>query len=254
MTVDDPVSLTFAGHSTFLIQLGEVRLLTDPLLRDRLLLILRRHRGLEREALGRVDGVLISHLHPDHLDRRSLRMIGESVAIVTPDGGAAVLSGRGFTSVTDLLPGESTELAGVPVRATQAMHVGGRLLGLGHGGVVGYLIDGPVRIYFAGDTDLFEGMAELRGQVDVAILPIWVWGTTVGRGHLDPERAARALAMIRPRIAVPMHWGTLAPMGARRMWPWFFDRPALEFAAHAKRLAPEVDVRVLEPGDTAHLA
>jgi L-ascorbate metabolism protein UlaG (beta-lactamase superfamily) len=198
--------------------------------------------------------VLISHLHPDHLDRRSLRMIGESVPIVTPDGGAAILARRGFTSVTELSPGKSTELAGVPVRATEAMHVGGRFPGRRAGGVAGYLIDGPVRIYFAGDTDLFEGMAELRGQADVAILPIWVWGRTVGRGHLDPERAARAVAMIRPRIAVPMHWGTLAPMGARRVWPWFFERPAREFAAHAKRLAPEVEVRVLKPGDSTRLA
>jgi L-ascorbate metabolism protein UlaG (beta-lactamase superfamily) len=198
--------------------------------------------------------VLISHLHPDHLDRRSLRMIGESVPIVTPDGGAAILARRGFTSVTELSPGKNTELAGVPVRATEAMHVGGRFPGRHAGGVAGYLIDGPVRIYFAGDTDLFEGMAELRGQADVAILPIWVWGRTVGRGHLDPERAARAVAMIRPRIAVPMHWGTLAPMGARRGGPWFFERPAREFAAHAKRLAPEVEVRVLEPGDSTRLA
>jgi L-ascorbate metabolism protein UlaG (beta-lactamase superfamily) len=96
-------------------------------------------------------------------------------------------------------------------------------------------------------------MEDLRGRVDVAMLPIWVWGPRVGPGHLDPERAARALAMIRPRMAVPMHWGSIGLVGAQKFWPWMFDRPAHDFVAHAKRLAPDTDVRVLQPGETARL-
>ncbi len=254
MTPATPVSLTFAGHATFLIQLGQTRLATDPLLRDRLLLVLRRHRGAGRDALGRVDGVLISHLHQDHLDLPSLRMIGKAVPIVTASGGARILARRGFERVTELAPGERAELAGIPVEATYAEHVGGRLLfGFGRGGVAGYLIEGPQRIYFAGDTELFGGLAELRGRVDVALLPIWVWGPRVGMGHLSPESAARAVAMIRPRIAIPMHWGTVGLIGARRLWPWMFERPAREFLAHAKRHAPEVEVRVLQPGESTRL-
>jgi len=248
------VSLTFAGHSTFAIELGETRLLTDPLLRDRLLLVLRRHRGARREALGRADGVLISHLHQDHLDLRSLRMIGKDVPIVTAPGGARILTRRHFSSVVELAPGERTQLAGVGVEATHAEHIGGRFVfGLGRGGVVGYLLDGPLRVYFAGDTELFDGMEDLRGRVDVAMLPIWVWGPRMGPGHLDPERAARALAMIRPRMAVPMHWGSIGLVGAQRFWPRMFDRPAHDFVVHARRLAPDTDVRVLHPGETARL-
>ena len=248
------VSLTFAGHSTFAIKLGETRLVTDPLLRDRLLLILRRHRGAGREVLGRADGVLISHLHLDHLDLPSLRMIGQDVPIVTAPGGARILTRRQFRSVVELEPGERTELAGIGVEATYAEHVGGRFLfGLGRGGVAGYLIDGPLRIYFAGDTELFDAMEDLRGRVDVAMLPIWVWGPRVGPGHLDPERAARALAMIRPHIAVPMHWGSIGPVGTPRLWPSMLDRPAHDFVAHAGRLAPDTELRVLRPGETARL-
>jgi L-ascorbate metabolism protein UlaG (beta-lactamase superfamily) len=248
------VSLTFAGHSTFAIKLGQTRLVTDPLLRDRLLLVLRRHRGAGREVLGRADGVLISHLHLDHLDLPSLSMIGKDVPIVTAPGGARILTRRRFRSVVELAPGERTELAGVEVEATHAEHAGGRFLfGLGRGGAAGYLINGPLRIYFAGDTELFDGMEELRGRVDVAMLPIWVWGPRLGPGHLDPERAARALAMIRPRVAVPMHWGSIAPVGARRFWPWMLHEPAHDFVAHARRLAPDVDIRVLQPGETASL-
>ena len=246
-------SITYAGHATVLIQLGEKRLLTDPLLRDRLLGVLRRHRGLGREALGRIDGVLISHLHPDHLDFASLRGLGDSIPIVAPRGAAALLARRGFPNVTELSAGEETELAGVGIRATDAKHTGGRLFGMGHAGVVGYLIDAGARVYFAGDTELFGAMTDLGEGLDVALLPIWGWGPRLGPGHLDPEQAARALKLLRPRIAVPIHWGALGPIGARRLWPWLFERPAREFVSHAEELAPEVDVRVLEPGESTRL-
>ena len=66
---------------------------------------------------------------------------------------------------------------------------------------------------FFGDTDVFDGMGDLAGTLDVALLPVWGWGPRVGPGHMNPERAARAAALIRPRIAVPVHWGTLMRPG-----------------------------------------
>ncbi len=90
-------------------------------------------------------------------------------------------------------------------------------------------------------------MGELRGQVDVALLPVWGWGSTVGPGHLDPERAARAAAVIAPAIAIPIHWGTLAmsrpaPRAADPEWP------ARQFAELAGQYAPDTEIRVLTPG------
>jgi L-ascorbate metabolism protein UlaG (beta-lactamase superfamily) len=105
-------------------------------------------------------------------------------------------------------------------------------------------------VYFAGDTDLFEGMGELRGIVDVALLPVWGWGPSVGEGHLDPQRAAQATAMIAPRLAIPIHWGTFALPWAR---DGASDRHAREFAELTAELAPTVDVRVLAPGESAEL-
>ena len=72
-------------------------------------------------------------------------------------------------------------------------------------------------------------MSEL-GAVDLALLPVWGWGTYANEGHLDPERAARALQLIRPRVAVPIHWGTLFPAGLRRLRPSYLTEPPLEFA------------------------
>jgi L-ascorbate metabolism protein UlaG (beta-lactamase superfamily) len=247
-------AITYAGHATVLVETGEARLLTDPLLRERLLFVLRRHGGVDREALGRVDGVLISHLHRDHLDLASLRKLGRAVPILAPPQSSGLLARHGFANVSELSPGETGKLAGVDVRAVEARHGGGRTFGRGEGGAVGYLVEGPSRVYCAGDTELFDGMWDLATEaIDVAVLPIWGWGPKLGPGHLDPERAAKALAMLRPRFAVPVHWGTLAPIGARRAWPWLFERPAREFVEHARRLAPEVEVHVLAPGESLRL-
>ena len=116
-----------------------------------------------------------------------------------------------------------------------------------HGPAVGYLIAGTRRVYFAGDTDLFDGMSGL-GEPDVALLPIWGWGPRLGSGHMDPRRAAGAAAMIRPRIVVPIHWGTLYPRFLKHFRPDPLFLPPQEFARAMDELAPEVEVRLLAPG------
>jgi len=102
-----------------------------------------------------------------------------------------------------------------------------------------------VTTYFAGDTDLFPEMADLSGHLDVALLPVAGWGPRVGPGHLDPRRAAQAAAVLRPRMAIPVHWGTFASLGARPDDP---GAPAREFADRTAELAPAVEVKVLAPG------
>jgi len=91
---------------------------------------------------------------------------------------------------------------------------------------------GGVRVYVAGDTDLFAGMSRL-GPVDVALLPVWGWGPTLGPGHLDPPRAAEAVRRIKPKKAVPVHWGTLAIGGLRRPMGRLLVDPPWEFAEAA---------------------
>ena len=107
-------------------------------------------------------------------------------------------------------------------------------------------------VYFPGDTDLFPAMDELAGTLDVALLPVWGWGPTIGEGHMDPERAAQAAALLRPRLAIPIHWGTFYPAGLRGSCRAVRDaRP--EFAAIVRRSAPDVPVRVLAPGESIDL-
>ena len=95
----------------------------------------------------------------------------------------------------------------------EARHGGGRIFGFGKGGVVGYVVEGPRRVYCAGDTALFDGMRDLATDLDVALLPIWGWGPTLGPGHLDPEAAAKALG---DAAAAVRGAGALGNAGAAR--------------------------------------
>ena len=237
-------ALTWLGHSTVVVDLDGTRLLTDPVLRRRVW-HLRRETAPAFEA---VDGILVSHTHFDHLDRGSLRRFDRSLPVVAPRGAGKLLRGWGFRQVHELEAGDELELGGLGLRATHAEHDSSRGPLSAPSASLGYVLEGSTTVYFAGDTDLFDGMASI-GPVDVALLPVSGWGPRLPPGHLDPRGAAEALRLLRPKLAVPVHWGTFrTPFAARPD-----DRPAREFARAAAELAPEVDVRVLAIGETLAL-
>jgi L-ascorbate metabolism protein UlaG (beta-lactamase superfamily) len=242
--------LTWFGHSTVLVELGDARLFTDPVLRSRVA-HLHRHAGPQR-APGRLDAVLISHAHRDHLDLPSLRRLDPDAVIVAPSGAARVLR-RSGREVRELAAGDELELAGVRVRAVPAVHDGRRSPFEWRTEAVGYVITAVRSVYFAGDTELFDGMGELDVSLDAALLPIWGWGRSLGTGHMDPEQAARALTLLRPELAVPIHWGTYLPIGLSRRHGRLLRDPPQAFAARAAELAPHVRVAVLCPGEAVAL-
>jgi L-ascorbate metabolism protein UlaG (beta-lactamase superfamily) len=249
-----PERIAYVGHATVLVELGGARLLTDPVLRGRVG-PLRRHGALPApDSTQGLDAVLISHLHHDHADLPSLRRIGRDVPVLASPGAGKFLGRHGFTAVTELAPGDSARAGEVTVTATEAWHPGGGRFERGSDAVGFLLSGGGRRVYFAGDTDLFDAMEGLAGELDLALLPVWGWGPNLGPGHLDPERAARAAALLSPRIAVPIHWGTLYPLGLARLRPDPLRAPPREFAARARDLAPQVEVRVLAPGEATSLA
>jgi L-ascorbate metabolism protein UlaG (beta-lactamase superfamily) len=247
-----PDRVRWLGHATVLVELDGVRLLTDPLLRSRVL-HLRRAAPLDAEGLEGLDAVLISHVHYDHLDLASLGRLDRGARVLVPRGAGKLVARRGFRSVEEVVEDETVPVGPVAVRAVPARHGSSRVLGT-RSAALGYVLEGSRRIYFAGDTDLFPGMAEL-GPVDVGLIPIWGWGPGLGKGHLDPQRAAEAAALVRPRVAVPIHWGTYFPihLGLRRA-PRFVQLPPVEFLAAAEQAAPDVDVRVLRPGESLELS
>lgn len=246
--------ITYVGHATVLAELDGVRLLTDPVLRGRVG-PLRRHGPPPAPGLTqRLDALLVSHLHHDHADLPSLRRVDRDVPLLVSPGAGRFFERRGFSAVVELAPGESTRIGAVTVTATPARHPSKSRFER-DSQAVGFLLSGERRrIYFAGDTDLFDQMTELGDGLDLALLPIWGWGPSIGPGHLDPERAARAAALLSPRIAVPIHWGTLYPLGLARLRPEPLRSPPREFAARMRELAPQVEARVLAPGESTSLA
>lgn len=242
------LAITWLGHATVLVEIDGVRVLTDPVLRDRIGPLTRIAPSIDAGEIGTVDCVLLSHLHADHASAATLRAIARSGPIIGPPAARAWLLAKGFDDVRELRADQKTPVAGVQVKATEAVHDGRRRPYGPAAEAIGFVITGTRSVYFAGDTDLFGSMEALRGQIDVALLPVWGWGPSLGPGHLDPERAATAAALIEPAVAIPIHWGTLA-LAAPARRPRDPMRPAREFAAFAKRDAPAVDVRVLSPGE-----
>jgi L-ascorbate metabolism protein UlaG (beta-lactamase superfamily) len=238
--------IRYIGHATTLIELDGVRFLTDPLLRW---FVAHLRRTTPAGPPPTADVILVSHGHYDHLDARSLRMLDRSTPVVAPEDLARPL--RRFP-VVGVEEGDEVAFGDVTVRVTHAEHDGARPP-FGKGRAVGYALLGTKRVFFAGDTDLFDGLDLLVPDLDVALIPIWGWGPTLGRGkHLDPERAAEAVRRLAPRIAVPIHWGTYRPFHVRASAK-FLSEPAVAFEEAAARIAPSVDVRVLRPGEELRL-
>ncbi|MGN6242188.1 MAG: MBL fold metallo-hydrolase [Motilibacteraceae bacterium] len=261
------VGVTWWGHATATVQDRGVRLLTDPVLTARLAHLTRRRGPLPGPAALRADAVLVSHLHADHLHLTSLRRVAAGTPVLVPRGAAALLR-RLPLEVVELevgdevevaplaaarVPGGAREGSGVTVRAVPAAHDSRRAPGSRlRAAPLGFLVDGSARTYVAGDTAVWAGMEELAP--DVALLPVGGWGPTLGRGHLGPAEAVTALRLLaagrdgRPPVAVPVHWGTLWPVGLRGVRDELFAAPGPRFAGLARADLPGVDVRLLAPG------
>ncbi len=249
--VPPSASVTWLGHTSAVIDIAGVKILTDPALTPRVA-HLRRHHTVDVAAIGRPDLVLISHLHMDHLHVPSLRLFGAEVPLVVPAGAGDLLRRKGFRDVarsasrhhdrrrpTDHRggPGGAQRPAAVPAQRVRADAVGYVLRAAG------------AAVYFPGDTDLFDEMGSWA-PVDVALLPIWGWGPSLGEGHLDPAGAVAATGLVEPRLVVPIHWGTFSPLSVRQRRPAWLDEPVERFRAGLDDAGIGERLHVLTPGDT----
>jgi L-ascorbate metabolism protein UlaG (beta-lactamase superfamily) len=243
--------LTWIGHATVLIEAGGARVVTDPLLRGRIAHI--RRETAPAADLGRPDAVLLSHQHHDHLDVPSLRRL--DAPVLGPPGTARTLRRLG-RAVEELRPGDERVIAGLLIRAVPAVHDGRRRPTSRRrtDDAIGFVLDdGERRAYFAGDTELFDGMREL-GPIDAALVPIWGWGPRVGAGHMNPSQAADAVALLAPAVAIPIHWGTYLRIGLKPRHGHLLSEPAHAFRERCAATAPDVRVVQLAPGETHDLS
>jgi L-ascorbate metabolism protein UlaG (beta-lactamase superfamily) len=240
-------SVTWLGHSSVVIEMDGARVVTDPVLRRRVA-HLTRDAAVPIADVGQLDAVLVSHVHRDHLDMPSLLKLGRSLPVMVPLHDGALLRRRGFSSVVEVSAGDELSVGALRVDVTPAHHGVVRRTVRARSEAVSYVIRGSHRVYFVGDSDLFPEMSEVT-PVDVALLPISGWGPRLPAGHLNPRSAAQALALVRPAIAVPVHWGTYHRLYAAPP----SDDVLHAFVREAAELAPDVEVRVLRPGGTLTL-
>jgi L-ascorbate metabolism protein UlaG (beta-lactamase superfamily) len=242
------VRVTWVGHATAHIDYGGFRILTDPLLRRRVA-HLRRRGELPAPSIADVDLVLLSHAHMDHLHIPSLRRIAPTTPIVAPRGTRSLLRRADFERIIEVVNGDRIEIGPATIDVIDAVHPAGRGP---HSKItakpVGFVVEvAGHRTYFPGDTDLFDDMNAL-GTIDVALLPIWGWGQSIGWGHLDPARAAQATALVKPGAVIPIHWGTYSPEDGRLTLPTWLDSPADSFVSELGAAGESKRLHLLHPG------
>ena len=222
----DLVTITWVGHATFLIQIGGLNLLTDPMWSPRASPIpgIGPKRLVDAAvpftALPPIDIVLQSHDHYDHLDDRTvcrLEATNPGAHWIVPRGLKRFLKHRGVLEVIELEWWQETSIDTVTFGCTPAQHFSGRTpWGRNSTLWCGWSVAAPGgRLLFAGDTGFHPDFAKIAARYrpfDVALLPIGAYDPRwfMRPVHMDPEEAVRAaqdLGAPPPRF-VPMHWGT----------------------------------------------
>lgn len=219
--------MTWLGHATAVADFGRGRVVFDPLLRSR-----------ARRA-GKVDAVLVTHSHVDHLNRWSLKAIDRDTHLVVPRGARGVVADLGFAKLTELSVGDQLEVNGLEVTAVSTRHDHGRWRKGDAPEALGYVVaGGGAALHHAGDVDfsdhaVFDDIGK-RHAIDVALLPIGgmlpVWyyrwrRRAIDRGvHIDPDCALDIFERLGAKALVPVHWGTVnlrlggpASMARRRL-------------------------------------
>ncbi|MFD6185312.1 MBL fold metallo-hydrolase [Streptomyces goshikiensis] len=214
------VSVTWAGHASWVLRIGGLTVLTDPVWSRRILGTPARMTpvGVRWEDLPPVDAVVISHNHYDHLDAPTLRRLPRDTALFVPAGLGRWCRRRGFTRVTELDWWESAELDGVRFGFVPAHHWSKRSLldacrTLWGGWVLTDARGSGGQVYFAGDTGYGHWFGEIGRRypgIDLALLPIGAYAPRwwLRDVHTDPEEAVRACLDLGARRMAPMHWAT----------------------------------------------
>ncbi len=246
--------ITWLGHASFLIQIGDVNILTDPVFGDLWLFRRQLPVGITLEDLPPIDVVLISHNHHDHMDAVSLHALKKQkndIRFLVPQGDKRWFDRQKFYGVTEHMWWEQESIIkkdSQPVLCSflPAAHWSQRGLFDKNKSLWGsWMIEWDgYRIYFAGDTAYghhFSGIADEFSSVDLALLPIgpcepreWM-----KRTHMNSHESGKAFLDLAATHFMPMHWGTFSfgvdhfsmPIDQLRSW-WTSQQQHL----HAKKL------------------
>lgn len=255
------MKITYIGHATLLLEIAGARILTDPNFDRHLGRILPRVTapGIELDALPKLDALLLTHAHADHLSFPSLARLPRDIPLYTPPAVARWLNGKGFRHAEPIAPGDTITLAGSEIRlhAEEATHQGNRYgFDRWRSATNMYLLETrDESLFFAGDTALTPETHALVERVlwtsgrnlDVALLPIGYappWKPGFRRGHLTHDDALTLFETLRARALIPYHWGTFRHVTASAHDA--IDRLRALLPSHAAR----EQVHIIEPGES----
>ena len=210
-------ALTWIGHASFLVQLGGRSALIDPVMSPRIAGLIQRNvaPGLSWQALPKIDAVLVTHNHRDHMDAPTLERLGPDPLYLVPQGLGKWFERAGLTRVVEMGWWQQEEIDGLKITFVPAEHWSRRgLFDTNKSWWGGYVLEhGGVRVYHSGDTAWFDGFSLIRqrcGRIDAAMLPIGAYAPRwfMRRQHMDPADAVRAFQTLDASRFVAMHWGT----------------------------------------------
>jgi len=210
-------ALTWIGHASFLVQLGGRSALIDPVMSERLSAVVRRNvaPGLDWPALPKIDVVLVTHNHRDHMDGPTLKRLGSDPVYVVPRGLGAWFERAGLRRVVEMDWWQEEEIEGLRVTFVPSQHWSRRgLTDMNASWWGGYVLErGGLRVYHSGDTAWFDGFSLIGnrcGDIHAAMLPIGAYAPRwfMRPQHMDPGDAVRAFEALGASKLVAMHWGT----------------------------------------------
>ncbi len=210
-------ALTWVGHATFLIQLGGKSALIDPVMSQTLSTVVRRNvaPGLDWPSLPKIDVVLVTHNHRDHMDAPTLKRLGGDPVYVVPRGLGTWFERAGLRRVVEMDWWQEEEIEGLHITFVPSQHWSRRgLTDMNATWWGGFVIErGGLRVYHSGDTAWFDGFSligERCGEIHAAMLPIGAYAPRwfMRSQHMDPEDAVRAFTALGAAKFVAMHWGT----------------------------------------------
>ena len=241
-----PTKITYVGHATVHVKQEKRSFLTDPNFSGRVWTIKRQTPLPEVALFNSPDVIFVSHAHYDHLNIHSYKYFSSKIPIVMPKGLGKLITRACKNPIIEMYPGETVKLMDdLQVTSFPVNHRGFRLSGFRYTGCNGYLIESEgVKTFFPGDTGYRSDFADFQ-NVDIALLPLGPCNPEkmMRPRHMNHEDVLKVTSEMKPKITIPIHWGTF------RLGLDSLMKPMNEFKKLLKDHPEANRIKILNPGE-----